>query len=159
MSVSVSHANLGLFIRLDPSAMVVYWSTNYDGFALESASAMPAGLSWSPVTGPYFRAGPNFEYRESLMALQARKFFRLRFPGVLILTPPEPAVEFHLEPTAAVLNWPLNYVGYTLEATTNLSPPALWTRLDGPYMNASGVFEYRRILPGPPQEFYRLRGP
>jgi hypothetical protein len=29
-------------------------------------------------------------------------------------------MEFHLEPDAQVLNWPLSYVGYTLEATTNL---------------------------------------
>ena len=78
---------------------------------------------------------------------------------MLVLTPPEPEVEFHLEPDAAVLNWPLNYVGYTLEATTNLSPPVLWTPQAGPYLNTNGVFEYRRDLPGPPQEFYRLRGP
>ena len=158
-SASVSYANLGLFIRLDPGALVVYWSTNYDGFTLESASELPAGLSWSPVTGPYFRAGPYFEYRESRSAAATQKYFRLHYPGVLILTPPEPEVEFHLEPNAAVLNWPLNYVGYTLEATTNLSPPALWTPLDGPYLNTNGVLEYRRTLPGPPQEFYRLRGP
>ena len=72
---------------------------------------------------------------------------------------PNREMEFHLEPNAAVLNWPLNYVGYTLEATTNLSPPSLWTPLDGAYVNTNGVFEYRRALPGPPQEFYRLRGP
>jgi hypothetical protein len=158
-SVNVSYANLGLFIRADPSVIVVYWSTNYDGFALESATEIPAGLSWSPVTGPYFRAGPNFEYRESRAALAARKYFRLRYPGVLLLTPGEPMVGLRLEPSAAVLNWPLNYVGYTLEATTNLSPPVLWTPLGGPYLNTNGVFEYRRNLPGPPQEFYRLRWP
>jgi hypothetical protein len=158
-SVSVSYANLGLFIRAEPSAIVVYWSTNYDGFALESATEIPAGLSWSPVTGPYFRAGPNFEYRESRAALAARKYFRLRYPGILLLTPGEPMVGLRLEPSAAVLNWPLNYVGYTLEAATNLSPPVLWTPLGGPYLNTNGVFEYRRSLPGPPQEFYRLRWP
>jgi hypothetical protein len=156
---SVSYANLGLFIRLDPGVLVVYWSTNYDGFTLESTSALPAGLFWSPVTGPYFRAGPYFEYRESRSALSLQKYFRLHYPGVLILTPPEPEVEFHLEPNAAVLDWPLNYVGYRLEATTNLSPPAVWAPLNGPYLNTNGGFEYRRTLPGPPQEFYRLRGP
>jgi len=158
-SVTVSYANVGLFIRLEPGAVVVYWSTNYDGFTLESAANLPAGLIWTPVSGPYFRAGPYFEYRESRAALAARRYFRLHYPGVLILTPPEPEVEFHLEPAAAVLNWPLNYVGYTLEAATNLSPPVLWTPLGGPYLNTNGVFEYRRALPGPPQEFYRLRWP
>ena len=120
---------------------------------------MPAGLSWSTVNGPYFRAGPYFEYRESRAALLSQKHFRLHYPGVLVLTPPEPEMEFQLEPNAAVLTWPRNYVGYTLEATTNLSPPTLWTPLDGGYVNTNGVFEYRRVLPGPPQEFYRLRGP
>ncbi len=158
-TVNVSYTNLGLFIRLDPAVLVVYWSTNYDGFTLESASELPGGLSWSAVTGPYFRAGPYFEYRESRAALAARKYFRLHYPGVLVLTPPEPEMNFHLEPDAAVLNWPLNYVGYTLEATTNLAPPILWTPLDGTYLNTNGVFEYRRARPGLPQEFYRLRGP
>ena len=156
---SVSYTNLGLFIRLDPAVLVVYWSTNYDGFALESAAKMAAGLSWTPVTGPYFRAGPYFEYHESRATLAAQRYFRLQYPSVLVLTPPQPQMEFHLEPNAAVLNWPLNYVGYTLQATTNLSPSILWTPRDGAYVNTNGVFEYRRVLPGPPQEFYRLRGP
>ena len=82
-----------------------------------------------------------------------------QYPSVLVLTPPQPQMEFHLEPNAAVLNWPLNYVGYTLQATTNLSPSILWTPRDGAYVNTNGVFEYRRVLPGPPQEFYRLRWP
>jgi hypothetical protein len=156
---SAIYANLGLFIRLDPAVMVVYWSTNYDGFTLESATEVPMGLSWTSVTGPYFRAGPYFEYREARTTLAAQKYFRLHYPGVLVLTPPEPALAFHVEPDAAVLNWPLNYVGYTVEATTNLSPPALWIPLPGGAVNTNGVFEYRRVLPGPAQEFYRLRGP
>ena len=156
---SSSYANLGLFIRLDPTVLVVYWSTNYDGFTLESAAELPAGLSWSSVTGPYFRAGPYFEYRESRAALASRKFFRLHYPGVLVLTPPEPEMAFRLEPNAAVLNWPQNYVGYALETTTNLAPPVLWTPLDGAYLNTNGLFEFRRTLPGLPQEFYRLRWP
>ena len=40
---SVSYANLGLFIRLDPAVLVVYWSTNYDGFTLESADGSAGG--------------------------------------------------------------------------------------------------------------------
>jgi streptogramin lyase len=154
---SAIYANLGLFIRLDPAVMVVYWSTNYEGYTLESATAMPAGLTWSSITGPYFRAGPYFEYREARTALATQKYFRLHFPGVLVLTPPEPEIALHLEPNAAVLNWPLNYVGYAIEATTNLSPPAVWMPLPGDSVNTNGVFEYRRVLPGPAQEFYRLR--
>ena len=101
---------------------------------------------------------PREAGREARTALAAQKYFRLRFPGVLVLTPPEPQMVFHIEPNAAVLNWPLNYVGYSIEATTNLSPPAVWVPLPGNAVNTNGVFEYRRVLPGPPQEFYRLRG-
>ena len=72
---------------------------------------------------------------------------------------PEPEMESHLEPNAVVLNWPLNYVGYTLETATNLAPPILWRPLNGPYLNTNGGFEYRRAQPGPRQEFYRLRWP
>jgi hypothetical protein len=138
--------------------VVVYWSTNYDGFTLESVPKLPAAFAWTPVSGPFFRAGPYFEYRESRTALQSQKLFRLRYPGVLVITPPEPQLSFHLEPNQAVLNWPLNYVGYTLEATTNLVPPVIWLPLDPAYQT-NGLFEFRRNLPGPPQEFYRLRGP
>ena len=156
---SVNYANLGLFIRLDPALLVVYWSTNYDRFSLEAATELPAGLAWSPVAGPYFRVGPNFEYRESRTDLAARKFFRLHYPGIIVLTPPGPAMGLHLEGNAAVLTWPLNYVGYSVEATTNRSPPVLWTPLKGGVVSTNGMFEYRRALPGPDQEFYRLRAP
>ncbi len=156
---SATYLNLGLFIRSDPSAVVVYWTTNYGGFALEAAAEMPAGLSWTPVIGPYFRAGPHFEYRESRATLAARKYFRLRSPGVLVITPPEPPLGLRREPNTAVLTWPLNYVGYTLEVTTNLAPPVLWTPVDGPPVNTNGVFQFLRAQSGPAHEFYRLRRP
>jgi hypothetical protein len=115
------------------------------------------------VDGPYFRVGPNFEYREPRTALQPARYFRLHYPGVLILTPEPDAVPpllvFQIGLDGVVLNWPLAYASYTLEAATNLAPPVLWTPLAGPYLNTNGVFEYRRSLPGLPQEFYRLRGP
>ena len=126
---------------------------------MEAATELPTGLAWSPVAGPYFRVGPNFEYRESRTDLAARKFFRLHYPGIIVLTPPGPAMGLHLEGNAAVLTWPLNYVGYSVEATTNRSPPVLWIPLKGGVVSTNGMFEYRRALPGPAQEFYRLRAP
>jgi hypothetical protein len=77
----------------------------------------------------------------------------------MILTPPEPELTFRFDPGAAVLNWPLSYAGYTLEVTTNLSPPVIWSPLNIIYQVTNGLFEYRRNLLGPPQEFYRLRWP
>ena len=158
-SVNVSYVNLGLFIRLEANAIVVYWSTNYDGFSLQSALQMPAGFSWSPVSGPYFRNGPYFEYHESLTGISQHKYFRLAYPGLLVLTPSQPQLDFRIDANAAILNWPLNYVGYTLEAATNLVPPVNWLPLGGPYHNTNGMFEFHRVLPGTPQEFYRLRAP
>jgi hypothetical protein len=158
-SVSVTYADLGLFIRLEPETLVVYWSTNYDGFMLQSAATLPAGFSWSSVTGPYFRSGPYFEHRRPRSELTQSTFFRLAYPGVLILTPTEPQLGFGFAGDEAVLTWPLNYVGYSLEATTNLAPPVIWSPLPGPYVNTNGYFELRRLLSGQSQEFFRLRGP
>ncbi|HEX5219648.1 MAG TPA: hypothetical protein VFZ59_08775, partial [Verrucomicrobiae bacterium] len=158
-STSVTYADLGLFIRLEPETLVVYWSTNYDGFVLQSAPSLPAGFSWAPVTGPYFRAGPYFEHRRPRSELTHRTFYRLAYPGVLILTPSEPQLGFGFEANEAVLTWPLNYVGYSVEVTTNLTPPVIWSPLPGPYPNTNGYFELRRSLFGRPQEFFRLRGP
>lgn len=157
-TVRVTYLNLGLFIRLEPNALVVYWSTNYEGFALERAAALPAGLAWSSVSGPYFRAGSHFEYREPRTALSASRYFRLRYPGLLVLTPTEPELSFRAEGNQAVLSWPLNYFSHTLESTTNLSPPVLWTPLPGPYAGSNGVFEVQLNVTGRPQEFFRLRG-
>ena len=121
--------------------------------------SLPAGFSWSPVTGPYFRAGPYFEHRRPRSELTQRTFFRLASPGVLILTPSEPQLGFGFDGNEAVLTWPLNYVGYRVEAATNLAPPVIWSPLSGPYLNTNGYFELRRSLFGRPQEFFRLRGP
>jgi hypothetical protein len=158
---SISYTNLGLFIRLEPEVMVVYWSTNYDGFTLQSALELPAGLSWAPVSGPYFRAGPYFEYREPRAVLAQRKYFRLQYPGVLVLTPPEPTIHFSITGGQAVLRWPAGYVGYTLETATNLAPPVIWQPLPGPYGLTNGAFELRTNLVTPPrrEQYFRLRWP
>lgn len=149
----------GLFIRQEPNAVVVYWSTNFEGYTLESQMNLPAIGAWTPITGPYFLSGGYYEYREPRANLAAGKLFRLRLTGVMILTPPEPELTFRYNPGAVVLNWPLSYAGYTLEVTTNLSSPVIWSPLNATYQVTNGLFEYRRNLPGPPQEFYRLRWP
>jgi hypothetical protein len=149
----------GLFIRQEPNAVVVYWSTNFEGYTLESQMNLPAIGAWTPITGPYFLSGGYYEYREPRGNLAAGKLFRLRLTGVMILTPPEPELTFRFNPGAVVLNWPLSYAGYTLEVTTSLSSPVIWSPLNATYQVTNGLFEYRRNLPGPPQEFYRLRWP
>ncbi|MBC8097266.1 MAG: hypothetical protein H7Y43_15790, partial [Akkermansiaceae bacterium] len=109
-------------------------------------------------TGPYFLNGNYYEYREARASLQTTKYFRLRYPGVIVLTPTQPQLSLSLAPNQRVLSWPLAYVGFTLEMTTNLAAPTVWTPLNGPYVITNGHFEFRRSAPGTNSaEFYRLR--
>jgi hypothetical protein len=68
----------GLFIRLDPDAVVVYWSANYADFTLESTTNLSASSTWTPINGPYDFDGYYYQYRLPLAALQQKQFFRLR---------------------------------------------------------------------------------
>ncbi|MEP6662864.1 MAG: hypothetical protein ABJC04_04270, partial [Verrucomicrobiota bacterium] len=149
----------GLFIRQEANAVVVYWSSDFAGYTLESQLNLSTNGAWTPIGGPYFFTGNYFEYREPKADLAAGKYFRLHYTGTMILTPPEPEIAFRFEASEAVLNWPLSYASYTLEGTTNLSPPIIWLPLSATYQVTNGMFEYRRSLPGLPQEFYRLRWP
>ncbi|HEY9508945.1 MAG TPA: hypothetical protein VIV82_03705, partial [Verrucomicrobiae bacterium] len=124
--------NSGLFIRLDPAVVTVYWSTDFDSFTLESTTDL-ANPVWVPINGPYFLNGNYYEYYEARAALQATKYFRLRYPGVIVLTPPQPKLSLRFSANQSVLAWPQAYVGYTLEVATNLSAPILWKPLPGPY--------------------------
>lgn len=77
----------GLFIRQDPDAVVVYWSTNYAGFTLESATNLPSGGFWTAINGPYYLAPDGyFEYREANASLRVRKIFRLHYTGAMVFS-------------------------------------------------------------------------
>lgn len=94
-------ANPGLFIRQETSAVIVYWSTSFEGYVLESQESSVQGGTWTPINGPYFLAGNYTEYRESRVSLADGKFFRLRFTGdVMILTPPDPEISFQFDLTS-----------------------------------------------------------
>jgi hypothetical protein len=152
-------AKPGLFIRTEPNAVVVYWSTNFDGFVLEYATDLSGNPTWTQIDGPYFLAGGYYEYHEAKSALATKKFFRLRYPGIFFLTPIEAELSFELDSNQAVLTWPADYVGYTLESTTSLEPPATWTPVSGSYGITNGQFEFRQNLNTKPREFFRLRWP
>ncbi len=155
----------GLFIRMEPNAAVVYWSTNYQGFGLESTTNLGPGAAWTAVSGPYFMNGGDYEYHEAKNVLLTTKFFRLIYPTVIYLTPSQPqlALSFQTQtgPNQTVLTWPVDYAGYTLESTTNLAPPAIWS----PVANSTGTitngyYEFRQNLdPQTPGRFFRLRWP
>jgi Tol biopolymer transport system component len=67
----------GLFIRLDPDAVVVYWGAIYADFTLEAATDLPPSSTWTSINGPYDFDGYFYQYREPLTALQQKRFFRL----------------------------------------------------------------------------------
>jgi hypothetical protein len=152
----------GLFIRTDPTSEVVYWSTNYQGFALEYTTNLAPDAVWTNISGPYFLNGNYFEYREALGSLLQTKYFRLRYPAIIILTPPQPPLALSVPPGSSqtVLNWPTNYESYTLESATNLAAPAIWNPATVPGVLTNGRWQYREPYdPRQPQKFFRLRWP
>ena len=81
-----SVAKPGLLIRADDTNLVVYWSTNYQGFSLQSTTNLTTS-AWTAITGPYYLSGGYFEYREPRTALAPQKFFQLTYPGMIIIQP------------------------------------------------------------------------
>lgn len=154
----------GLFIRSEPTAEVVYWSTNYQGFALEYATNLSPTAVWTTVTGPYFLNGNYFEYHESTRSLLTTKFFRLRYPAIIVLSPSQPqlSVSFTPQPPSpqTVVAWDTNYDSYILETTTNLAAPSKWTSVTVSGVVTNGHLEYHEPYnPKKPREFFRLRWP
>jgi hypothetical protein len=145
-----------LFIRRDTNSVVVYWSTNFSGYTLESKTNLATSSTWLPVGGPYALAGINFEYREPLASLQPAKMFRLRFTGVPAIAPP---LFFRRETNAVVLYWQTSFAGFTLESVTDLPPMGSWMPVSGPYPLVNGYFQYRDATPGLARKFYRLHWP
>lgn len=150
---------LGLFIRQTPDAVVVYWSTNYTGYTLESSPDLVAG-AWTTIAGPYFQVDSYFEYWETRANLAAAKFFRLHFTGAVVLSQPPP-LEISAAADSVAISWPDMVAGFLLETTTNLAPPVTWW----PAANVT-VTETNgqraiidRLDHQTPGHFFRLRSP
>ena len=149
----------GLFVRQDADAVVVYWSTDFEGYTLESQDTLSDSGAWTPIPGPYFTFGGYYEYREAKADIADGKFFRLHLTVNTVLRAAQPGLLFRVGASESVLSWPVGYSNYTLEVTTNLTPPVKWRPLNAALQTTNATFEYRRNLPDSQQEFYRLRGP
>ncbi len=68
-----------IHIRPDQDAVVVYWSTNYPGYLLES-NTNNLSTTWQPIPGPYSVGGLNFELRKPVSDPPPATFFRLHKP-------------------------------------------------------------------------------
>ena len=147
----------GLFIRLETNDLVVYWNTNFVGYALESANNAAPPLSWSTVNGPFLQSGFFYEHREPRTNLLSRQFFRLHF-GISQFA--LPTLSIHVQTNDLVINWPTNATGFVLESKTNLSEAIPWSSITGPYTISGTLFEKRKTVPAQQsQEFFRLHHP
>jgi hypothetical protein len=71
----------GLFIRIDGDTLVVYWSTAYRDFTLESTPNLQPPTIWTPIPPPYFLNGYFYEMHRPLSNLAERQFYRLHYSG------------------------------------------------------------------------------
>ena len=101
----------GLFIRLDPDAVVVYWSADYADFTLEAATDLSPSSTWGPIDGPYDFDGYFYQYRLPLAALEHQQFFRLRNGPTVALNN-----------NGTVVAWGYNSSGQTTGTPTLTSP-------------------------------------
>jgi len=75
-------------------------------------------------------------------------------PAVII---PQPGFLIRRDPDAVVVYWGAILTGFTLETTTDLTPPATWTALPGPYATDGYFFYYSIPLDAmAAQQFFRL---
>lgn len=153
--------NVGL--QLNPAKQYVFFisaSQYFDGIPSQAfpgglaANAYPSGNMASLGNGSDFTQITNANWNQ---ATQWDMVFEASF------TPPEPIgpllriVRSEAFPSA-VLVWPTNAVGYTLQSTTNLSPPVIWASdLPAPVI-VSGQYRVTDSF-GASQKFYRLRKP
>ena len=63
-------------ILRNASQLTFAWTTNVTGFALESATNLPAGANWTAVTNTPVRVGDQFTVTNSISG--TNKFYRLR---------------------------------------------------------------------------------
>ncbi|HVM46662.1 MAG TPA: hypothetical protein VMU04_01475, partial [Candidatus Acidoferrum sp.] len=81
VAAPASHTSVqpGLFIRLDPDAVVVSWSAAYLGFTLETTTDLSPPTTWTPLPSPYAFDGYLYSYSIPVSSLLDRQFFRLHY--------------------------------------------------------------------------------
>jgi uncharacterized repeat protein (TIGR03803 family) len=73
----------------------------------------------------------------------------------LSLSPPPPQLAITLSGANVILTWPTNTVGFSLQSTTNLVSPAVWTAVPPAPVVVSGQNTVTNPASGP-RQFYRL---
>jgi uncharacterized repeat protein (TIGR03803 family) len=57
-----------------------------------------------------------------------------------------PVLNIQLSGTNAILTWPTNFTGFSLQTTTNLAPPVVWSALGGQYSVTNPVSSKQRFF-------------
>ena len=71
---------------------------------------------------------------------------------------PQPILSIALFANGCIFTWPTNVGTFTLEATANLAPPAVWTPVTTPApVLTNGVWQ-QMVQPAAGSQFYRLQG-
>ena len=147
----------GLFIRQTPDAVVIYWSTNFAGYMLESEASLSPNI-WTPIAGPYYLAGQYFQHWETRSNLLATEYFRLLAPGHFVLSQ-LPALTIQIQTNVTVVSWPALLSGFILQAKDSLVGATPWADLSGSLLNRGTNYEYFEPARANQARFYRLRGP
>jgi|GEM_PF-725897 len=93
-----------------------------------------AGVSWVPTDGT--------------------SNWRMQIMGTPSAPPPQLAIV--RSGGSAILSWPANAAGFTLQSTTNLVPPAVWSTVSPAAVVVQGNYTVTNAVSGS-QKFYRLR--
>lgn len=115
--------------------------TNLHSFAASEGSVPLGGLvlSGNALYGTTFAGG----------ASGYGAVFSLSLPGGA------PQLNISSDGQNAILSWPTNALGFTLECATNLTPPAAWSLVTNAPVLVAGQYSVTNPLTGP-QQFYRL---
>jgi hypothetical protein len=146
-----------LAASLDGSDLCLRWpATNNTGFILVSGTNLSWNCAWSPVGGPYLLEGGFYEYREPLIQPPAANFYLLRYVGL-----PAKGPKLGWMPGSNVLglSWTVDFAGFNLETSTNLSPTDAWRTVAGPYALTNGRFQVSTPRTSAYQQFFRLKKP
>ncbi len=57
-----------------------------------------------------------------------------------------PVLSIQLSGTNAILTWPTNFTGFSLQTTTNLAPPVVWSALGGQYSVTNPITSKQRFF-------------
>jgi hypothetical protein len=127
--------------------VVVYWPNNATGFMLISAANLLPNTPWNIVTNVPAVVGDQFMVTNA--ATGPGRYYRLALSvGAPVLTGTRANRNL-------VLSWPTAAIGYTLQATTNLSPPRTWTPVTNTPVVAGDRYWVTNSMTGT-SRFYRL---